>query len=165
MLLMKGSRYVLGDDTVSKQHFRIYSIIYEKEKLHDFPPLIYCEDLESTNGTYVNDVCIGIICRERMGHLLSNGDIIDIKPNIRFQFHQSIHHLELRTREQFADLEVSLAPCIVDVYADLQPAFQGSFRDLRSCSRPRGLWCSISGPGILNLQANGVQDHRLGRCC
>jgi pSer/pThr/pTyr-binding forkhead associated (FHA) protein len=106
----KNSPYTLRDDTVSKQHFRIYSIIYEKDKLHDFPPLIYCEDLESTNGTYVNDLCIGMICRERIGHLLSDGDIIEIKPKTRFRFHQPIHQPEFRTKQQFDDLEVVLAP-------------------------------------------------------
>ena len=95
------------DDTVSKQHFRIYSIVYEKDRLHEFPPLIYCEDLESTNGTYINSVCIGMICREKMGHLLSDQDLIEIKPNLLFRFHQSIYQPEFRTKPQFDDLEAS----------------------------------------------------------
>ena len=123
-LLTTNSPYVLGDDTVSKQHFRIYSIIYERDNLHEFPPLIYCEDLESTNGTWVNDICIGIICRERVGHLLSDGDVIEIKPNIRFQFHQSIHQLELRTKEHFRDFEVDFAPSCLSGHADLLLAVQ-----------------------------------------
>ncbi|KUJ19885.1 Pkinase-domain-containing protein, partial [Mollisia scopiformis] len=79
---------------VSKRHFRIYSVIYEKESLHEFQPLIYCEDLESTNGTYVDDVCIGKIGGQRVGHLLTNGEIIEIKHSTdnqlswRFRFQQ-----------------------------------------------------------------------------
>jgi hypothetical protein len=118
-LLKRGSPFVLRDDTVSKQHFRIYSIIYDDEKLDEVPPLIYCEDLESTNGTYVNDACIGIMSRERIGHLLSDGDIIEIKPNLRFRFHQPVHQPEFRTKEQFDDLEVGVdsrllkIPCLI----------------------------------------------------
>lgn len=103
------SAWVITDNLVSKQHFRIYSIIYEKlgeNEEQKFPPLIYCEDLESTNGTYVNDVCIGILSQERVGHLLNDGDIIEIKPKWRFRFHQPIHQPEFRTTEQFLDLEV-----------------------------------------------------------
>lgn len=73
---------------VSKQHFRIYAIIYDAEKLEEYPPSIYCEDLESRNGTYVNDVLIGILGNERIGHLLVDGDLIEIQPDWKFRFHQ-----------------------------------------------------------------------------
>ncbi|KAG4440423.1 hypothetical protein IFR05_004067 [Cadophora sp. M221] len=81
----------IADDTnhpyVSKRHFRIYSVIFDRSD-PSVQPLIYCEDLESTNGTYVNGVCIGMIGRERVGHLLCNGDIIEVRPHWRFQLHQ-----------------------------------------------------------------------------
>ncbi|EKD14883.1 serine/threonine protein kinase [Drepanopeziza brunnea f. sp. 'multigermtubi' MB_m1] len=85
-------RYItLPDDllypVVSKNHFRIYSVIFDK-KAHDLQPLIYCEDLESTNGTYVNDTCIGMIGRERIAHLLSHGDVITVRPDWRFRLYQ-----------------------------------------------------------------------------
>ncbi|KAJ8064571.1 hypothetical protein OCU04_006900 [Sclerotinia nivalis] len=73
---------------VSKQQFRIYAIIYDAEKLDDYPPSIYCEDLESMNGTYVNDVLIGILGNERIGHLLTDGDLIEIRPDWKFRFNQ-----------------------------------------------------------------------------
>ncbi|ATZ48352.1 Bcmek1 [Botrytis cinerea B05.10] len=73
---------------VSKQHFRIYTIIYDTEKLDEYPPSIYCEDLESRNGTYVNNTLIGIAGNERIGHLLVEGDSIEIRPDWKFQFHQ-----------------------------------------------------------------------------
>ncbi|KAF7957606.1 hypothetical protein EAE96_003180 [Botrytis aclada] len=73
---------------VSKQHFRIYTIIYDTEKLEEYPPSIYCEDLESRNGTYVNNVLIGIVGNERIGHLLVDGDLIEIRPDWKFRFHQ-----------------------------------------------------------------------------
>jgi hypothetical protein len=80
--------YPIVDPRVSKRHFRIYSVIYEKAKHDEFPPLVYCEDLESTNGTYVNDSCIGMLGIERVGHLLNDGDVVEIKPSWRFKFHQ-----------------------------------------------------------------------------
>ncbi|CZR59166.1 related to myosin light chain kinase 2 [Phialocephala subalpina] len=101
--------FFIPDSRVSKRHFRIYSVIYDKEKCDEFQPLIYCEDLESTNGTYVNDRCIGMIGFERIGHLLTHGDIIEIKPDWRFRFQ---HHsdtsmpqcmTQLQDQEHFAD--------------------------------------------------------------
>ncbi|TGO31008.1 hypothetical protein BPAE_0002g01010 [Botrytis paeoniae] len=73
---------------VSKQHFRIYAIIYDTAKLDKYPPSIYYEDLESRNGTYVNNVLIGIVGNERIGHLLVDGDLIEIRPDWKFRFHQ-----------------------------------------------------------------------------
>ncbi|KAF7955309.1 uncharacterized protein EAE97_000568 [Botrytis byssoidea] len=73
---------------VSKQHFRVYTIIYDTDKLDEYPPSIYCEDLESRNGTYVNNVLIGIVGNERIGRLLVDGDLIEIRPDWKFQFHQ-----------------------------------------------------------------------------
>jgi pSer/pThr/pTyr-binding forkhead associated (FHA) protein len=104
-LLMKRSNCLVPDSRVSKQHFRIYSIIYEEGRI-DLPPLVYCEDLESSNGTYVNDVLIGIICRERRGFLLNDGDIIEIRPSWKFQFHQLIHDTVSRDSTELSDLEV-----------------------------------------------------------
>jgi hypothetical protein len=107
LLLRRSSTFDIPDPLrqVSKQHFRIYSVIYEKEKC-EVPPLVYCEDLESTNGTYVNDVLIGQICRERIGYLLSDGDIIEIRPSWRFQFRQPNHNITYIEKSQRADIQV-----------------------------------------------------------
>ena len=104
-LLIKRSYCLIPDSRVSKQHFRIYSIIYEEGRT-DLPPLVYCEDLESSNGTYVNDSLIGIICQERRGFLLTDGDIIEIRPYWKFQFHQSMHGLVARDSTELDDLQV-----------------------------------------------------------
>ncbi len=50
--------------------------------------MVYCEDLESTNGTFVNGHCIGSFGQERIGYLLSDGDVVEIRPRWRFQFRQ-----------------------------------------------------------------------------
>lgn len=73
---------------VSRVHFRIYSIIYDDDLITEFPPLIYCEDRQSSNGTYINDTLIGTISSPRSPYLLSNGDVISIRPHWTFHFHQ-----------------------------------------------------------------------------
>ena len=76
---------------VSKKHFRIYSIVYEKHR-DDVQALIYCEDLESTNGTYVNNILIGKIHQEKIGYLLNDGDVIEVRPKWKFRLHQKEKH-------------------------------------------------------------------------
>ncbi|QSZ30898.1 hypothetical protein DSL72_000456 [Monilinia vaccinii-corymbosi] len=73
---------------VSKKQFRIYTIIYDAERLDEYPPSVYCEDLESRNGTYVNDILIGILGNERIGRLLVDGDLIEVRPDWKFRYHQ-----------------------------------------------------------------------------
>lgn len=86
------SQWIIQDPHVSKQHLRIYSVVYDKSKLAEIPPLVYCEDLESTNGTFVNGQCIGRVSGEMRGYLLSDGDVVEIKPHWRFMFHQVHQH-------------------------------------------------------------------------
>ncbi|KAF7907570.1 uncharacterized protein EAF01_005156 [Botrytis porri] len=89
---------------VSKQHFRIYTIIYDTEELDEYPPAIYCEDLESRNGTYVNNVLIGIVGNERIGRLLVDGDLIEIRPDWKFRFHQP--RSRKTSHEPLPDIEI-----------------------------------------------------------
>src|ERR1700760_3019302 len=86
------SDFSIPDNRVSKRHFRLYSIVYEYKKHPAFPPLIYCEDLESYNGTYINDVLIGKISSDRKGYLLCDSDVIEIRPFWKFRFHQENRH-------------------------------------------------------------------------
>jgi len=106
-----SSRHAIMDKRVSKQHFRIYSIIYEANS-SDFPPLVYCEDLESSNGTYVNDIMIGKITQERIGYLLCDGDVVAIRPHWKFRFHQRVCQLDTRSKGQSSDVEVRIFPFI-----------------------------------------------------
>ena len=106
------SNLVIHDGRVSKSHFRIYSIIYEQKKndgtqTEPLPPLVYCEDLESSNGTYVNGHLIGIMGKEKVAHLLCDGDVIEIRPNWKFTFRQSNHRMIYPTSLQSKDMEVS----------------------------------------------------------
>lgn len=66
--------------------------------------MIYCEDLDSLNGTYVNDHLIGIRGNERVGYLLSPGDVIGVLPCWKFRFDQTITqeiHANETTNEDF----------------------------------------------------------------
>lgn len=99
------SNVIISDlPVVSKRHFRIYSVVFEKNHIRKIQPLIYCEDLESTNGTYVNDVCIGMLGRERAGHLLSHGDVIEVRPSCRFRLVQAFQN-ECKDHGRLEDIE------------------------------------------------------------
>lgn len=107
--------YEIHDGRVSKSHFRIYSIIYELKKVYDtetesLPPLVYCEDLESSNGTYINGNLIGIMGKEKVAHLLCDGDVIEIRPSWKFRYHQSNHQMIFPTSAQSKDMEVCREP-------------------------------------------------------
>ncbi|KAG9232457.1 kinase-like domain-containing protein [Amylocarpus encephaloides] len=90
---------------VSKSHFRIYSIVYETGMEDLFPPLVYCEDLESSNGTYVNNELIGMLGKERIGYLLSDGDVVEVRPFWRFKFSQRHSNTSSWDPEELKDLE------------------------------------------------------------
>jgi pSer/pThr/pTyr-binding forkhead associated (FHA) protein len=74
---------------VSKVHFRVYSVIYDDDNMTEYPPLLFCEDRQSSNGTYVNDILIGTYTSPRSPYLLNDGDVISIRPHWTFQFHQT----------------------------------------------------------------------------
>jgi pSer/pThr/pTyr-binding forkhead associated (FHA) protein len=65
-------------------------IPYEEVDGSVSPPLVYCEDLRSMNGTYVNDVFIGNQDAPGVPYLLTHGDIITIKPSWVFEFQQPL---------------------------------------------------------------------------
>lgn len=79
---------------VSGVHFHIYSVIYDDDHVAEFPPLIYCEDHGSTNGTYVNGTLIGKMSSPRSPYLLSDGDVISIRPYWTFLFSQKSQNVE-----------------------------------------------------------------------
>jgi hypothetical protein len=76
-------------DIVSRVHFRVYSVIYDEDHVAEFPPLIYCEDRQSSNGTYVNNTLIGTLKSPRNPYLLNDGDMISIRPHWKFHFRQN----------------------------------------------------------------------------
>lgn len=89
----RARNYSIPDIHVSKVHFRIYSVIYDDKESKEeskVDPLIYCEDMDSSNGTYVNKHIIGMQGRESPGWLLTDGDVINIRPYWKFRFSQPI---------------------------------------------------------------------------
>lgn len=100
------SDIVIPDERASKLHFRIYSIVYDEREHASDPPLIYCEDLQSTNGTFINNVMIGNINTEKVGFLLSDGDVIKIQPYWIFHFSQPAQVVADRRKALFRDIKV-----------------------------------------------------------
>ncbi|KAI9877518.1 MAG: hypothetical protein M1830_003714 [Pleopsidium flavum] len=85
------------DPTVSNQHLRVYSILYDQDEDSDIAPLVYAEDL-SRNGTYWNGALIG---RGNGGVLLSNGDNLRISPRLSLVYYgtdlpksESLDHIQ-----------------------------------------------------------------------
>ena len=76
-------------------------IMYEDSECATFPPMFYCEDLNSLNGTYVNQNLIGSQKRAGSPFLLSDGDTISVKPDWTFEFKQSVEE----SREQLDELQ------------------------------------------------------------
>ena len=132
---------------VSKQHFRIYTIIYDTEKLDEYPPSIYCEDLESRNGTYVNNTLIGIAGNERIGHLLVEGDSIEIRPDWKFQFHQPKSRMTSHMPLPDIEIKVLMSLFSLGMYfmlANRCIVFQRSIHHFQPCSWKWYCWRGLS---------------------
>lgn len=155
------SRYSIVDDRISKRHFRIYSIIYDANSL-DFPPLIYCEDLESSNGTYVNGVLIGKITQERVGYLLCDGDVVEIRPLWKFRFHQMNYQVDTRSKGLWSDREACVSS-FCSVYSSLfYIVFSRPFWNRRSNVRQGPIRNCIPCDRDTHKEAIGLQGHRFG---
>ncbi|OTB06844.1 hypothetical protein M426DRAFT_99521 [Hypoxylon sp. CI-4A] len=71
---------------VSRKHFVIYSILYELDGNETQPPLIYVRDCQSTEGTYIDETCIGSkAAGPSPGFYLSRDVVITIKPYWKFR--------------------------------------------------------------------------------
>lgn len=73
---------------ISENHFRIYTIQYEDDD--GMESMFYCEDLDSANGTYVNNILVGKNKEPSNPFLLSDGDMITLQGRFLFLFKQAI---------------------------------------------------------------------------
>lgn len=78
----------IDSEIISNNHLRIYTIQYEDGDGVEL--MYYCEDLGSTNGTRVNNALIGRNNKPSNPFLLSDGDIITVRPGFSFEFKQPI---------------------------------------------------------------------------
>lgn len=88
--------------------------------------MVYCEDLESLNGTYVNDNLIGRLNYRRPPCLLSDGDVIAIKPDWKFRFHQPGTSPCPQEGGRNKDLEVDFSAAMFP-YANIRQYFAARF--------------------------------------
>ncbi|KAI5791383.1 kinase-like domain-containing protein [Pyronema domesticum] len=77
------STVVIHGPSCSKHHLCFYVTIFDEK--NESEPLVFCEDKNSTNGTWVNGKCIG----KGQSVLLSDGDTIEIVDQAKFVFHAS----------------------------------------------------------------------------
>lgn len=82
-----GSNFVIeadSDNTVSRNHCELYAVVYESGATH-----VYVRDRKSINGTYVNNLLVGVGPDMSSGYLLQDGDVIEIRPHWMFKFRES----------------------------------------------------------------------------
>lgn len=83
-LMCFGSDIVIDNPYVSREHFEVYSILYDDAPAQ--PPMVYVRDRQSLQGTYVNGRCIGSKVEGRTpGYLLNSKDVISIAPYWEFR--------------------------------------------------------------------------------
>lgn len=119
-----ASSYALADDdshTVSRNHCELYVVVYDPSAKH-----VYVRDRKSLNGTYVNNRLIGVGPEICAGHLLEDGDVIEIRPHWSFLFRQD------PSPPQFDLTSLQLAECTVCL---LSPLILGVNAERRSCLR------------------------------
>lgn len=103
---------LIGCVNVSEQHARIYSLQYDPdaEEGAGSNSLVYCEDLQSTNGTWLvskaRQVLVGRAGSSHSARLLNDGDIIRIKPDYEFVFRQEIQREMDLNELQIAETQV-----------------------------------------------------------
>lgn len=88
--------YTINSHEVSAAHFRIYSIVFDSDS-DELTPLIYCEDLSSTNGTWLigengDRELVGNRKSEKHVTLLTPGQTVTILPHWRFRLEQETMH-------------------------------------------------------------------------
>lgn len=69
---------------VSRNHCEVYVVVYEP-----FVNYVYIRDRKSFNGTFVNNELIGKGPNISTGHLLEDGDVIELRPYWKFLFRQT----------------------------------------------------------------------------
>jgi len=104
------SNLIIDHPYVSRQHFEIYSVIYDEETpfTSGQSPMLYVRDCQSLEGTLVSKCLIG---SKKHGHtpgyLLQHGDVIAIRPYWSFRVKMksaTVHkHIfsQLQVREMF----------------------------------------------------------------
>jgi pSer/pThr/pTyr-binding forkhead associated (FHA) protein len=105
-MLTESSQHVLDDPVISNKHLRVYSVVYNGEKLNDVAPLVYAEDL-SRNGTFWNGSLIG---KGNGGFLLSDKDTLRVSAKILFVYRTVVPHGEDDLFDLTQEHEMKVSP-------------------------------------------------------
>ena len=96
-----GSDFAIDADSeymVSRNHCELYTVVYEPGVTH-----VYVRDRKSFNGTYVNNMLVGVGPELSSGYLLQDGDVIELKPYWKFTFHE----VRNATRHLLTDIQAA----------------------------------------------------------
>ncbi|KAI6092382.1 kinase-like protein [Hypoxylon rubiginosum] len=87
----------INHPNISRQHFLIYSVVYDLQAVQTQPPMVYVRDRQSLGGTYVDGHCIGEKAKgASRGFYLSKDVEISIRPYWKFRV-SFLSYNELKT--------------------------------------------------------------------
>ncbi|KAM0743789.1 hypothetical protein ACQRIT_002048 [Beauveria bassiana] len=148
-----ANSFLIGQDAenyVSRKHCEVYVVLYELGISH-----VYVRDRKSCNGTFVNGLCIGDSHRMSPGYLLTDGDIIEIRPYWQFLFKQetlapeeSLNKLQMQESQLFKE-KYTIKPRV------LGAGSQGSVHLAVNTATKTQLVCKI-----INLKQAGIRGQQ-----
>ncbi|KAM3518932.1 hypothetical protein NHJ13051_007853 [Beauveria bassiana] len=148
-----ANSFLIGQDAenyVSRKHCEVYVVLYELGISH-----VYVRDRKSYNGTFVNGLCIGDSHRMSPGYLLTDGDIIEIRPYWQFLFKQetlapeeSLNKLQMQESQLFKE-KYTIKPRV------LGAGSQGSVHLAVNTASKTQLVCKI-----INLKQAGIRGQQ-----
>ncbi|KAM3564178.1 hypothetical protein MY1884_000920 [Beauveria asiatica] len=149
-----ANSFLIGQDAenyVSRKHCEVYVVLYELGISH-----VYVRDRKSCNGTFVNGLCIGDSHRISSGYLLTDGDIIEIRPYWQFLFKQetlapeeSLNKLQMQESQLFKE-KYTIQPRV------LGAGSQGSVHLAVNTASKTQLVCKI-----INMKQAGIRGQQL----
>ncbi|KAJ3496533.1 hypothetical protein NLG97_g2584 [Lecanicillium saksenae] len=139
-----------GEYYVSRKHCEIYVVVYEPGISH-----VYVRDRKSCNGTYVNGLSIGNSHKMSSGYLLTDGDVIEIRPYWRFLFKQetlapeeSLNKLQLQEAKLFED-KYTILPRILGAGSQGSAGIRGHQQSPQKMLQEADILRQLKHPNIL----------------
>ncbi|KAH7041047.1 kinase-like domain-containing protein [Microdochium trichocladiopsis] len=111
-----SNNLIIDNPYVSRNHFQIYSVIYDEDTQYGYGelPMVYVQDCQSLEGTFVNERRIGSKAQGHTpGYLLNHGDKIEIRPY--WKFHVNLWNMPV-TRRAWPKIQINETHIFRDRY-------------------------------------------------
>lgn len=153
----QNSQYIIDDPFISNKHFRIYTIVFDRDNLGEVAPLVYAQDL-SMNGTTWNGYEMG---KGSGSFLLSHGDILQLTPDTYLRF-QNQDKKEKNGFDMLQTVEMKVSPNILTNSAGGMQFYsyweKGISREICYYAMQTRLWSIRKG-------AHGIQQREWPAVC